>query len=74
MKADDNDQRALARIARHRDTVLVGDERKSGNGVFIFLRPEFRCAANDTRLIHEDTVAEAIDAFRARRRATAHDD
>lgn len=55
--------KGLSKIARDRRVASVSDERGSGDGIFVYLKPEFRCVRTATRTVHEDTVAEAAKAL-----------
>jgi hypothetical protein len=58
--------RSLQGLRDHPDVADVSDERGSGDGVFVYLRPGLQCVRTATRMIHEDTVSEVLAAFRGR--------
>jgi hypothetical protein len=64
----------LTELLRHEAVSDVSDERGSGDGIFVFLAPGWRCSRNGTRRIHEDTEAEVLAAFAERRPRTDQDD
>jgi hypothetical protein len=57
--------KTLQDIKKHPAVYFVSDERKNGEGIWIYLRGDYWCDDMECRTIHEHTIPEIIEKFRS---------
>lgn len=65
--------RTWAEFKTHPWVDAFSDERGSGEGLWVYLKPEYFCALMECRVLHEDTVAELRKVWDTVRPATAEE-
>lgn len=55
--------RNLKSFDQHPLVESVSDERGSGDGVWVYLRPGWHCSETGTHAVHEDSVEAVVRCF-----------
>lgn len=54
---------ALHNLKKNPKVSSISDERDTGDGIWVYLKPGWHCALSGTHTVHEWTVRDLVESF-----------